>query len=288
MLSRTLFCAVVAGVLAGIILFALQHWTTLPLINQAERYEKTETAAHPAMQANDAPEVGRAGEQEVGPKVAQTDVVSAAYTRAAYTAVGDVLVATGFGMLLAAMHALSGKFGLVRGIVWGLAGFATFHLGPALVVPPLLPALDGAPLHLRQSAWLVAAISTGLGLAIFAFGSRGAKLAGVVALCLPVVLFRYLFPFPGAQAPSEALSVLEDLFIVRTLGDNLIFWLVLGAISGAISGRTFEQSAVPDAGRNGQRRTATNGSPTLLSYERKEPSTEAGCRMARGPNVFAI
>lgn len=230
----------VAGVLAGIILFALQHWTTLPLIHQAERYEKTEAAAHPAMQANDAPEVG----QEVG----QAEAVSAAYTRAAYTAVGDVLVATGFGMLLAAMYALSGKFGLVRGIVWGLAGFATFHLGPALVVPPLLPALDAAPLHLRQSAWLVAALSTGLGLAIFAFGPRGAKLAGVVALCLPVVLFRFLFPLPGAQAPSEALSVLEHLFIVRTLGDNLIFWLVLGAMSGAISGWTFEHSAVPDRG----------------------------------------
>lgn len=229
MLYRTLYCAVVAGVLAGIILFALQHWTTLPLIHQAERYEKTETAAHPAPQASDAP--------EDGPEVGQVDVV-----RAAYTTVGDVLVAAGFGMLLTAMYALSGKFGLVRGIVWGLAGFATFHLGPALVVPPLLPALDAAPLHLRQSAWLVAAISTGLGLAIFAFGPRGAKLAGVVALCLPIVLFRYLFPLPGAQAPSEALSVLEHLFIVRTLGDNLIFWLVLGAISGWM----FEHSAVPD------------------------------------------
>ena len=76
----------------------------------------------------------------------------------------------------------------------------------------------------------------------------GAKLAGVVALCLPVVLFRFLFPLPGAQAPSEALSVLEHLFIVRTLGDNLIFWLVLGAMSGAISGWTFEHSAVPDRG----------------------------------------
>jgi cobalt transporter subunit CbtA len=229
MLYRTLYCAVVAGVLAGIILFALQHWTTLPLIHQAERYEKTETAAHPAPQASDAP--------EDGPEVGQVDVV-----RAAYTTVGDVLVAAGFGMLLTAMYALSGKFGLVRGILWGLAGFATFHLGPALVVPPLLPALDAAPLHLRQSAWLVAAISTGLGLAIFAFGPRGAKLAGVVALCLPIVLFRYLFPLPGAQAPSEALSVLEHLFIVRTLGDNLIFWLVLGAISGWM----FEHSAMPD------------------------------------------
>jgi cobalt transporter subunit CbtA len=249
MLYRTLHCVVVAGVLAGIVLFALQHWTTLPLIHQAERYEKTETAAHPS-QASDAPQVGQQvgpeGAQQVRQEIGQADVVSAAYTRAAYTAVGDVLVATGFGMLLAAMYVLNGKFGVVRGLVWGLAGFATFHLGPALVAPPSLPALQAAPLHLRQSAWIVAALSTGLGLTIFAFGPRGAKLAGLVALCLPIVLFRYLFPLPGAQASSEALSVLEHLFIVRTLGDNLIFWMVLGAVSGGISGWTFEHSAVPE------------------------------------------
>ena len=251
MLYRTLYCAVVAGVLAGIILFALQHWTTLPLIHQAERYEKTETAAHPAPQASDAP--------EDGPEVGQVDVV-----RAAYTTVGDVLVATGFGMLLAAMYALSGKFGLVKGSSWP-RWLCHLHSGPALVVPPLLPALDAAPLHLPQSVWIVAAISTGLGLAIFAFGPRGAKLAGIVALCLPIVLFRYLFPLPGAQASSEALSVLEHLFIVRTLGDNLIFWLVLGAISRY---QCLSIQPCLTTGRNGQWRTDTDGSSTFLCYER--------------------
>jgi cobalt transporter subunit CbtA len=167
MLYRTIYSAVVAGILAGVILFALQRWTTLPLIHQAERYEKTETATHPASHASDAPEDG--------------------LVRAAYTTVGDVLVAVGFGMLLTAMYALSGKDGLLAGVVWGLVGFATFHLGPAVVVPPSIPALDLASLPLRQSAWLIAAISTGLGLAIFAFGPRGAKFAGVLVLFLPAI-----------------------------------------------------------------------------------------------------
>jgi cobalt transporter subunit CbtA len=193
----------------------------LPLIHQAERYEKTAAEAHPAPQAIDAPEDG--------------------IVRAAYTTVGDVLVAVGFGMVLTAMFALSGKYGLLAGVVWGLAGFATFHLGPAVVVPPSIPALDLDPLSLRQSAWLIAAISTGLGLAIFAFGPRGAKFAGVLLLLLPTVLFRYLFPLSGAGAPAEALSALERLFIALTLGDNLILWLVLGAISGWM----FEHSADP-------------------------------------------
>jgi cobalt transporter subunit CbtA len=219
MLFRTIYSAVVAGILAGVVLFALEHWTTLPLIHQAERYEKTETAAHPASHASDAPQD--------------------AFVRAAYTTVGDVLVAVGFGMLLTAMYALSGKFGLLWGILWGLAGFATFHLGPAAVVPPSIPALDLAPLSLRQSAWLIAALSTGLGLAMFTFGPRGAKFAGVLLLFLPILLFRYLFPLSGGETPSQALSTLERLFIMRALGDSLIFWLVLGAISGWM----FENSA---------------------------------------------
>ena len=218
MLFRTIYSAVVAGVVAGVVLFALQRWTTLPLIHQAERYEKTETAAHPPFHASDASEDG--------------------LVRAAYTTGGDVLVAVGFGMLLTAMYALSGKYGLLAGIVWGLAGFATFHLGPAAVVPPTIPALDLAPLSLRQSAWLIAAISTGLGLAIFAFGPRIAKAAGILLLFLPAVLFHYLFPLSGGEAPSQTLSTLEHLFIVRALADGLVFWLVLGAISGWI----FERS----------------------------------------------
>jgi cobalt transporter subunit CbtA len=226
MLFRTIYSAVVAGVVAGVVLFALQRWTTLPLIHQAERYEKTETAAPPS-HASDAPEDG--------------------FVRAAYTTGGDVLVAVGFGMLLTAMYALSGKYGLLAGIVWGLAGFATFHLGPAAVVPPTIPALDLAPLSLRQSVWLIAAISTGLGLAIFAFGPKIAKAAGILLLFLPAVLFRYLFPLSGGEAPSQSLSTLEHLFIVRALADGLVFWLVLGAISGWIFERSERLLSALDA-----------------------------------------
>jgi predicted cobalt transporter CbtA len=159
--------------------------------------------------------------------------------RATYSTAGDVLVGIGFGMLLGAMYALSGKSGLVPGVLWGLAGFATFHLGPALVVPPSIPALELAPLSLRQAAWLIAAFCTGLGLAIFAFGPKAAKVGGLLLLFLPSVLFRFLFSVSGSDIPSSALSALQHLFSVCVLGDFLLFWLVLGALSGHL----FEQSA---------------------------------------------
>lgn len=219
MLSRTLYAALVAGAAAGVLLFVLQSWTTLPLIHQAERYETAQAPVHPPSHAHE-PSDNR-------------------LVRAAYTTTGDVLVGIGFGMLLGAMYALSGKSGLAPGLLWGLAGFATFQLGPALVAPPSIPALELAPLSIRQAAWLIAAICTGLGLAIFAFGPKGAKVGGLVLLFLPSVLFRFVFSVSGSDISSPALSALERLFIVYVLGDFLLFWVILGALSG----RLFEQSA---------------------------------------------
>lgn len=218
-LSRTLYTALVAGTAAGVLLFVLQSWTTLPLIHQAERYETAQAPVHPHSHANE-------------PSDNQL-------VRTAYTIAADVLVGIGFGLLVTAMYALSGKFGLVAGLLWGLAGFATFHLGPALVVPPSIPALELAPLSIRQTAWLIAAFSTGLGLAMFAFGAKAAKVGAFLLLFLPSVLVRFLFPMSGSDIPSPSLSALEHLFVVYVLGDFLLFWLVLGAISGWI----FQSSA---------------------------------------------
>lgn len=213
MLSRTLHAAFAAGVAAGVLLFVLQSWTTLPLIHEAERYEEAVTPVTPRSQANE-------------PSESQL-------VRTAYSAAGDVLVGIGFGMLLTAVYALSGKSGLVLGILWGLAGFATFHLGPALVVPPSIPGLILAPLSQRQAEWLSAASCTGLGLAICAFGPKAAKVGGFLLLFLP----RLLFPLAvsGSAIPSTFLSTLEHHFTVYVLGNFLLFWVALGALSGHLS-----------------------------------------------------
>ena len=112
------------------------------------------------------------------------------------------------------MYALSGKSGLVPGVLWGLAGFVTFHLGPALVVPPSIPALVLAPLALRQAAWLIVACCTGLGLGIFAFGPKGSEGGWPPAVvfcpacffagsfrCPEAIFLRRLFPHLSAFSP---------------------------------------------------------------------------------------
>jgi cobalt transporter subunit CbtA len=218
MLSRTLYTAFAAGAAAGVLLFALQSWTTLPLIHQAERYEEAKAPVPPPSQTNE-------------PSDSQL-------VRSAYSIAGDVLVGIGFGMLLTAVYALSGKSGLVLGALWGLAGFATFHLGPALVVPPSIPGLILVPLTQRQAEWLSAASCTGLGLAICAFGPKAAKAVGFLLLFLPRWLF--LFALSGSVIPLTFLSTLEHHFTVYVLGNFLLFWVALGALSGYL----FDQ-AVP-------------------------------------------
>ncbi len=217
-LHRTLYPAFVAGAAAGVLLFILQRWTTGPVIHQAESYEQVGVPAH---------QPDHAGEPSDDPLV-----------RAAYTITGDVLLGIGFGMLLAAIYALGGKAGSLPGIVWGMAGFATFHLGPALIVPPSIPALELAPLGIRQVGWLLAAFCTALGLALLTFGQRAAKFSGLLVLALPYVLSRWFFAVSGGTTVSPPLAALQRHFVMYVLGDFLLFWIALGTLSGYL----FEQS----------------------------------------------
>jgi cobalt transporter subunit CbtA len=240
MLSRTVYAALVAGAVAGVLLFVLQSWTTLPLIHQAERYERAEAPVHPPSHANE-PSDNK-------------------LVRAAYTTTGDVLVGIGFGMLLATVYALNGKSGLVPGLLWGLAGFATFHLGPALVVPPSIPALELAPLSIRQAAWLISAFCTGLGLAIFGFEPKAVKIGGLLLLFLPSVIFRLLFPVSGSDIPSPDIYRLEHL-------DEITYVINYGFIplvaSEARSGQHVHLDRVREDFMSGVR-SDVDGTPTFF------------------------
>jgi cobalt transporter subunit CbtA len=199
----------VAGIVAGSTLFIVQRWTTLPLIYQAELHEQEQSQV--LSTTNDPPQDETA--------------------RSAYTLLGDIFVAIGFGLMLSAAYVLSDKFGLRHGIFWGLAGFATFQLGPALVVPPALPGFELASLSTRQGMWLIAASSTGLGLALVIRERKSTKFMGVILMVLPAIL-KFLIPVTPQPAPVFTnVSTLESQFIFLTLACSLLMWLILGAAS---------------------------------------------------------
>ena len=226
--------------------------------------------------------------QEDGPEVGQVDVVRAAYTRAAYTTVGDVLVAAGFGMLLAAMYALSGKFGLVRGIRLGPRwlchlSFRARPGGSTVVAGPRRRsiALAAKRMDSRSDIDRPRTCDFRLWTARRKARRRRASLLARRAVPLPV---------PASGRASTLGSSLRARASFHRAHARRQSDPLAGSRChiGAISDGCLSIQPCLTTGRNGRWRTATDGSPTFVCYERREPSAEVGCRTARSPNVFTI
>src|SRR5215472_11468172 len=210
---RLVFAALGAGLLAGVFAAVAHQISTVPLILQAETYEKPllhgAAADHPS---------DTAWEPENGVE------------RAAYTLLADALTGIGFALLLAAGLTMSGgEIGWRQGLLWGLAGFATFTLAPGLGLPPQLPGTEAAPLLQRQLWWVTTAAATGGGLALLAFTRR----APWAALAAILIVLPHLYGAPQLAEPgSAAPEALTRQFIESIVVASFLFWFVLGTSTG--------------------------------------------------------
>jgi len=217
---RILFAAALAGLLTGVALTAAQSLRVIPLILQAETYEGTPSGrplGDPARAATHRGQQPPAATPWSEPG------------RVGLTAAANSLTAIGFGLLLAAGFSLRGRSGWKEGLLWGLAGFATFNLAPSLGLPPELPGALAAPLGHRQTWWILTAASTAGGLALIAF-ARGAawKLLGAALIALPHLLGAPHPPRTGGSVPES----LQRAFVAASLTASALFWLLLGGLSG--------------------------------------------------------
>ncbi len=230
------FTAAAAGLLAGILLAALQTFATVPLILQAETFENAggghdhgATEAAPAGEAAAAPD--HHGEDAWGPQDG--------FERFAYTTGANIVSGFGFALLLVAASELAGGILSWRqGMMWGFAGFAVFTLAPGLGLPPELPAMPAADLFARQVWWIATVVATAGGLALVAFrGTPAASILGVALIVLPHII--------GAPQPdSHESPVPADLhhqFVVAVTVTNLIFWVALGGMIGLVRQRFFSE-----------------------------------------------
>lgn len=213
--KQLLTTAALAGLLAGLLLTAVQQLQVAPLILDAERYEHAagNHAPHPSDEHSHADWQPRAGME-----------------RSLYTGGANIVMAVGFALLLGAVTILRGTpLDWRTGLLWGAAGYAVFFIAPALGLPPEVPGAQTAGLVPRQLWWITAAACTAGGLALAVFG-RG---WGVRVLAAPLLLAPHLIGAPqvevhGSTAPAE----LAQAFVAASAVANAVFWLVLGGLFG--------------------------------------------------------
>lgn len=219
MIKRIARTAGFTGLLAALLLTLLQSFWVAPLILQGETYEQapaTEMHAHDATTLAAHEHDAEAWEPENG------------WQRILSTTGGNLVVAVGFALMLAALYTLHAPRRTREGLLWGVAGFLVFCLAPNLGLPPELPGTAAADLTLRQTWWIGTAASTAAGLALLVFGRNVLlKGLGVAILLVPHVIGA---PQPETQE-SLAPEALEHQFIIASLLTNAVFWLGLGLIS---------------------------------------------------------
>ncbi|WP_434657016.1 CbtA family protein [Pseudomonas sp. R3-56] len=217
MIKRIARTAGFSGLLAALLLTLLQSLWVSPLIQQAETYEKapaSEVHEHVSGAAHSHDD--EAWEPQDG------------WQRLLATTGGNLVVAVGFALMLAGLYTLREPTRTSQGLLWGLAGYATFVLAPTLGLPPELPGTAAAELAQRQMWWIGTAASTAVGIALIAFGRQWLlKLLGVATLVVPHVI--------GAPQPEVhsmlAPEALESQFKIAAQLTNVAFWLALGLIS---------------------------------------------------------
>lgn len=207
-----------AGLLAGLMAAALHLLFVVPLILEAELYENAVRVP---------PAIGGSGSR------ADLSGLGAGTLRQAGTLATDLVAWTGLALLLVVGFALASRAGrridARRGAVWGLAGFASMTLAPAMGLAPELPGAVSADLEARQVWWVATVALTAGGLALLSFGRAPLILvAGAMAIALPHVVGAPV-PDPSSGTAPPGLSA---QFVARVLGVSAVVWVVLGTVAG--------------------------------------------------------
>lgn len=240
--KRIIATAAASGLIAGLLLTAVQQVQIRPLIAQAEIYEQAasiEAAEH--LQDMHEHNDEHAHEHEAHEHSASEWQPVEGMERTAFTALANVSIAIGFALFLTAFFSLcvdnkkktnaspaNYKADDWRaGLLWGLAGYVVFFVTPSLGLPPELPGAQSAPLHDRQLWWLLTVLMSVTGLYLLVFVEQlGYKVLGLILLATPYIIGA---PEPLSHA-ATALDTVANSFIQATAIANAFLWLSLGVL----------------------------------------------------------
>jgi cobalt transporter subunit CbtA len=198
-----------SGALAGLALFVMQHFTVVPLIEAAERFEKEEHD-HSEWKPADG------------------------WERTGWTVLTTILSSIGFAALLFGFLDLTGRrINARQGALWGLAAFLCFHLAPSFGLPPQPPGVPVADVQLRQLWWIGAVVSTVAGLWLIAGRTWMHRIGGVVCIAVP-----HIIGAPAAVGENAVPAELMQKFVIASLATTAVYWPLLGGIGGYLSSRS--------------------------------------------------
>jgi len=201
------------GLLAGLLLTAVQQIQIIPTLLQAEVFE-----ANAAVSGIEHNHEHHEWQPENG------------WERTFFTGVANISLGVGFALLIGSVMCLRGRPGSWRmGLLWGLAGYITFFVAPSLGLPPEVPGTETAKLADRQNWWLITVLDTGFGLSLLAFAqTKTNKFFGAVLLAAPHLINAPQPEVHSSAAPAE----LIQSFIIATFFANAVFWLAIGGLMG--------------------------------------------------------
>jgi len=215
MWMRIAAASVVAGLAAGLLLTAMQQMRVAPLIRTAEIIEQAGLA--------EAPADGHAEHAAWEPETEREKLAA--------RGIANVLLAIGFALIVSAGMTLRGDAGWRRGLAWGAAGYFVFFVAPSIGLPPELPGLESAPLANRTAWWAATVVLTAGGLWLLVHSHAPfVRVAGLLLVLLPHV-------FGAPHSAAHDVTATRDLvaeFIAATVLANAVFWLVIGAVAGAL------------------------------------------------------
>lgn len=232
MVNRVLTVSLLAGFLAGLLIAALQHVTTTPLILKAETYETALRAAEAQQAAFDggAKLVLAHSGHESGEHAEWKP--EDGLQRTAFTALVTIATAIGFAaLLLGGMIAAGDAIDERSALAWAACGFLAFGLVPAAGLAPELPGSAAAELVQRQAWWIATALVTAGGLFVFLrMEAPWLRALAVLAMLAPHVIGAPHPAAPESKVPAE----IAAHFAALSLGIQAALWLVTGFAVGVL------------------------------------------------------
>lgn len=236
LLCRLLLISFSTAVLAGLLTsacFFIGHKAVVPSILHAEEYEVFEFGNWTETEE----------EEEWGPEDGRE--------RTGFTVMSNLIICLAYSLIVTSGYTIQGtNLSLREGLQWGLAGWFTFQLGPALGLSPELPGMLAADLDGRQAWWWACVVSTGVGLAVLRLSLQprslvasrtSARVAGGVLGALLVLLPHIIgAPHPDIGLEQNVPAELAAGFAVTSLVTVLVSWLLIGGLSGWLCGQLIE------------------------------------------------